>query len=93
MTEPRDDARDDFSIAVLADEHMGSRSPIADRDHELLRVPKGQNDVAPLSIQHIDRLMPSGFTAHRSSETPDQGGRDRWEYGKLEPIQKVRIFH
>jgi hypothetical protein len=50
MTKPRDDPRDDFPITMLADQYMGTSSPIADRDHQLLRMPEGQNNVAPFSI-------------------------------------------
>lgn len=64
MAKPRNDARDDFPIAMLADQHMGAGSPIADRDHELLGMPKCQYDVAPVSIQRIDRSMPTSLTSH-----------------------------
>jgi hypothetical protein len=50
MPEPRDDARDDFSVAMLTDQDMGARASITDRDHQLLRVPKGKNNVTPFPI-------------------------------------------
>lgn len=80
MAKPRNDARDDFSITMLADQHMGARSPIADRDHELLGVPKRQNNVVPVPIQCIDRFMPTGLTAHRSGNTTNNSGRYRRQH-------------
>jgi hypothetical protein len=64
MPEPRNDARDDLSVAMLTDQNMGTCASITDRDHQLLRVPKGKNNVAPFPIQRIDRLMPVRLTTH-----------------------------
>lgn len=57
MPESRDDACDDLTILMLADQYIGSRTTIPDRDHELLRMPKCQNDVLALTIQGIHLLM------------------------------------
>jgi hypothetical protein len=50
MPESRDDARDDLTILMLADQHVGPCSTIACRDHKLLRVPKRENDMPALTI-------------------------------------------
>jgi hypothetical protein len=57
MPESRDDARDDLTILMLADQHVGPCSTIACRDHELLRVPKREDDVLALTIQGIHLLV------------------------------------
>jgi len=57
MSQARDNARDDLTILVLADQYVGPCSTIAGRDHELLRVPKCEDDVLTLTVQRIDRLM------------------------------------
>jgi hypothetical protein len=50
VAKPGDDPGDDFPIAMSADEHMSTGPPIADRNHQLLGMPEGQNNVAPLPI-------------------------------------------
>jgi hypothetical protein len=57
MPESRDDARNDLTIPMLADQYVGSCSTIACGDHELLRVPKREDDMAALPIQRIDLLV------------------------------------
>jgi hypothetical protein len=86
MTEPRNDARNDFSIAMLADQDMGARSPIADRDHELLGVPKSQNDMAPVPVECIDRLMTAGLTAHQSDDATNDSSPYRRQQRELDPV-------
>jgi hypothetical protein len=57
MPKLRDDARNDLTILMLADQHVGPCSTIACRDHELLRMPKREDDVPALTIQRIHLLM------------------------------------
>ncbi len=57
MSESRDDARDDLTILMLADQHVSPCSAIALGNHELLRVPKCEDDMSALTIQRIDLLM------------------------------------
>jgi hypothetical protein len=57
MPESRDDARDDLTVLMLTDQHVGPCSAITGRDHELLRVPKRENDVPALAIQRIHLLV------------------------------------
>jgi hypothetical protein len=47
-TEPRDDPLDQFAVAVPADEHIGFRSAISERHHQLLRVPERDDHPPPL---------------------------------------------
>lgn len=76
MAKSRDDARDDFAVAMLADQHMGTRSAIPNRDHQLLGMPKGQNDVSTFAIQRIDRLMPTRLAPHRPRNCSNQAYRN-----------------
>lgn len=64
MPEFGNDSRDNFSILVLADQHVRAGSTVADRDHELLGMPKGQDDVAAITVQRIDMLLPLRFDTH-----------------------------
>lgn len=50
MTEPGDDAGDNFSVAMLTDQHMRPGSTVPERNHQLLGMPKGQNDGPFLTI-------------------------------------------
>lgn len=86
MPEPRNDARDDFSVAMLTDQYMGAPTPITDRDHQLLRVPKGKNDVAPFPIQRIDRLMSARLTTHRLRDSTNDRRGHRRQQGTLHPL-------
>ncbi len=86
MPEPRDDARNDFSVAMLTDQDMGSGASIADWDHQLLRVPKGKNDVAPVPIQRINRFMPASLTTHRLRDPANDRRGDRRQQGTLHPL-------
>ena len=58
MPESCDDAGNDFSILMLADQHVRTGSPVADRNHELLGVPKGQNDIATVAIENFHVFLP-----------------------------------
>src|SRR6476469_5019090 len=57
MPKPRNDPRDDFPIAMLANQHMGTGSSIPDRNHQLLGMPKGQDNVASFPVQPIERFV------------------------------------
>ena len=85
MAESRDDARDDFAVTMLADQHMRTRSAIPDRDHQLLGMPKSQNNVAAFTIQPIDRFMPARLAPHRPRDRSNQPGRDRRQQRALGP--------
>jgi hypothetical protein len=50
MPEPGNNARNDLPVPVLTDQHMGTGSTIAERNHQLLRMPEGQNDMPTLLI-------------------------------------------
>jgi hypothetical protein len=50
MPESRDDACNDFTILMLADQHIGLSTTITYRDHELLLMPKREDDMAILVI-------------------------------------------
>lgn len=68
VAEPGDDPGDDFPIAMPADQHMGTGSSIADRDHQLLSMPKRENDVPPFPIQPINRFMAASLITHRACD-------------------------
>jgi hypothetical protein len=53
MTEAGDDSSNDLAIAVLADQNMRPCPAIPRRNHELLSMPEGEDNVAPRS--DIDR--------------------------------------
>lgn len=85
MAESGDDPRDDFSVAMPADQYMRTCPPIADRDHQLLSMPESQNDVSPIPIQRIDRFMTMGLEAHRTRNTADSRGSHRRQKRTLQP--------
>lgn len=77
MAEPGDNTGDDFSVSMLADQHVRPSPPVAHRDHQLLGVPKGEHDATSFPVQGIDCLMAPGLAAHGPEQDSDQGGRDR----------------
>ena len=79
MPESRDDARDDFTILMPADQHVGPGPTIAYRDHELLRVPKREDDMAALTIQRIDLLVALRIHPHRPPQPSNHRSPDRRE--------------
>ncbi len=58
MAESRDDARDDLAILMPTDQHVGPWPTIASWNHQLLRMPKRENDMPSLTIQRIHLLVP-----------------------------------
>lgn len=98
MPKSRDDPRNDLTILMLADQHVGSRSTIACRDHQLLRVPKGEDDVPTLTIQGIHLLMALRIHPHRPPQPSNHRRSDRREQRELRPLFKslhhnLRIRH
>jgi hypothetical protein len=65
MPKARDNARDDLTILMLADQYVGPCSAIAGRNHQLLRVPKCEDDVLALTVQRIDLLVALRIYPHR----------------------------
>lgn len=61
MAESCNDPGDDLTVAVLADQDMRALPTVAERDHELLGVPKRQDDMAPFPIQRIHGFMAAGL--------------------------------
>ena len=77
MTEARNDARDDFSVSMLADQHGAAGASIAERDHELLGVPKGQDNMATLAIERVHRFLPARPDSHRTADCTNDRRGDR----------------
>jgi hypothetical protein len=76
MTEAGDDAGNDFSITVLTDQNMRPRSAIPRRNHELLGMPKGQDDVASAPIEGVDFFVAARLRTHGRRDAPYQRGAD-----------------
>ncbi len=77
MAESRNDPGDDFTVAVLADQDMRALSTVTERDHELLGVPKRQDDMAPFAIQRIHGFMAAGLQPHGPRDAADHRRTDR----------------
>jgi len=77
MAESRNDPRNDFSIAMLADQDMGARSSIPYGNHQLLSMPKCQDNGAPFPIQGVNRVMPTSLTPHRPRNPTNERRSDR----------------
>jgi hypothetical protein len=92
MPKSRDDARDNLTVLMLADQHVGPCSTIACRDHELLRVPKRKDDMPALTIQRIHWLVALRIHPHRSPQPLNHRSPDRREHRKLHPILDP-LFH
>lgn len=65
MPETRDDARDNLTILMLADQHVGLWTTIPYRHHKLLRMPKREDDMPALTIQGIHLLVTLRIHLHR----------------------------
>ena len=87
MAESGDNPRDDLTIAMATNQYVRTIPSIPNRDHELLGMPKGQDDMATLMIETIDSLMSNRLELHRSGKAADQQGSHRRQHRKLQPIQ------
>src|SRR5690348_17102210 len=85
MAEMGDDRGDNLAVAVLADEHMAAGATIAKRNHQLLRVPEGENDIAAVAIVAVERLMPAGLQAQCAREQTDDQRGDGGKSGEFQP--------
>jgi len=85
MPESRDDTRDDLSILMPADQHVGSWPTIACRNHQLLRMPKREDDMPSLTIQRIHLLVPLRIHPHRPPQPSNYRSPDWREHRKLQP--------
>src|SRR5262249_1082205 len=79
------DACDDLTILMLADQYVGPCSTITGRDHELLRVPKCEDDVLALTVQCIHLLMALRIYPHRPPQSSNHRCADRREQRELQP--------
>jgi hypothetical protein len=69
MPESRDDTRDDLTILMLADQYIGPCATIAYRNHELLRMPKREDDMLTLTIQGIHLFVAPRLHPHRPCQS------------------------
>jgi hypothetical protein len=88
MPESRDDARDDLTILMPADQHVGPCSTISYRHHELLRMPKREDDMPALTIQGIHLLVALRIHPHRPPQPSNHRSPDRREHRELQPLQQ-----
>jgi hypothetical protein len=91
MTEPGNDAGDNFSVAMLTDQHMRPGPAIPEGNHQLLGMPEGQNDGSFLSIQRIHRLIAALLQPHTSLDPTDHQSSERRQYGQLKPSLYVLL--
>jgi hypothetical protein len=76
VAEPSYDPGDDFPVSMSADEHMRTSSSVTKRDHQLLGMPKRENDVPPFPIQSIERFVATSLAVHRACDAANGGGSD-----------------
>jgi hypothetical protein len=86
MAESRDDPRDDLAILMPADQHIRSWSTIACRNHQLLRVPKREDDMPALTIQRIHLLVALRVHPHRPPQPSNHCSPDRRKHSELQPV-------
>lgn len=86
MAEPGNDAGDDFSIAMLTDQHMRPRPAIPERNHQLLGMPERQNDGSLFAIQRIHRRMAALLQPHTSLDPTNHQRSERRQHRKLKPL-------
>ena len=84
MTEAGDDSSNDLAIAVLADQNMRPGPAIPRRNHELLSMPEGEDNVAPRSDidgRSLRGRASSGVSSRRcpqSSAAPMGGNNENF---------------
>src|SRR5688572_405532 len=86
MPESSDDTRDDLTIPMLADQHVAPCSTIAYGDHELLCVPKREDDVPSLTIQLVHLFVALRLHPHRSPQPSNHRSPDRGKHRELHPL-------
>jgi hypothetical protein len=88
VTESGDNASNDFSVPMLTDQHLRARSTIPEGDHQLLRMPESQNNVAPLPIKRIHLFMTLLVKTHGPSDPTDDRDTDRRKHGEFQPCRE-----
>jgi hypothetical protein len=88
VTESGDDASNNFSIPVLTDQHMGTGSAVTERNHELLGVPKRQDDMPPFPIECIDWLLATCLEPHAFPDPLDDRSTYRRKHKEFDPCHE-----
>jgi hypothetical protein len=70
---------------VLTDQNMRPGSAIPRRNHELLGMPEGQDDVASGPIKGVDPFVAPRLLTHGRRDAPNQRGADWRQQRKLRP--------
>src|SRR5690348_11697282 len=91
MTEVGNDAGNDLAIAVLTNQDISPRSPIPRRNHELLGMPEGEDNVPSAPIHGVDLFMAAGLGAHGRRDAPHQRGPDWRQQRKLRPTLEAGL--
>lgn len=86
VPEPSNDSSDDFSVSMSADEHVQTSSSIPERSHQLLGMPKRENDVSSFPIQPVERFGATSLPAHRPCDAANDRGTDRRHQGEFHPL-------
>ncbi len=86
VAKPRNDASDDFPVSMSADEHVQTSSSITDRSHQLLGMPKRENDVSSFSVQPIEGFVTASVPAHRPCDSANDRGTDRRQQREFHPL-------
>ena len=76
MAKPGDNAGNDFSVAMLTDQHVRPGSAVPEGNHQLLGMPKCQNNGSRFPIQRIHRLITALLHPHRSPDRTDDHGSE-----------------
>ena len=86
MPEAGDDPGDDLAVAVLTDEDVRAWPAVPEGNHQLLRVPEGQDDRPPFAIERIDRFRTALLEPHRPTDGADKRRADRRQHRQFDPL-------
>jgi hypothetical protein len=84
----RDDALNQLSVAVPADEDIGGGAAVGKRHHQLLRVPECDDHSFALRKQCIHVLRPFDPHPDRAAQQPYDSIPERGHTGKLDSGEK-----
>src|SRR5262245_1693286 len=91
MTEARNDASNDLAVAVLTDQNMRPRTAIPRRNHELLSMPEGEDNVASAPIEGVDLFVAARFRTHGRRDAPNHRCADWRQQRKLRPTLEAGL--
>ena len=80
---------DQFAVLMLANEHVGARPPVPNRNHELSAVPERKNQLAPFTIQGVHMFSAAALEMEHPPEEANEHCPNRRKEPQFEPRSHI----